>query len=379
MRTLPVAILLAGITSSALAAKQVTVAQVEQLLSEEQGKPDGAIAQRLAGLQMAERVSTVRLERWEAGLPGNKSREALVALADSSAFLGLPAEEIPTTPMPEHKVLVAIFSSSIDYVVKTVPKLPNFFATRTTVHFEDEPAGDGGSQVIMPSGGGSRSVGRSMIMYNTASTVEYQPLHLVGKSSMEVTYRDGHEVLGGKKSKKEPLPMQGLSTAGEFGPILSLVLADAARGSVMWAHWEQGSRGPEAVFRYKVPQDKSHYAVLFPHGGRVEQELPAYHGEIAIDPASGEILRLTVESDMKAPYQMVEAKILVEYAGVDIGGKTYTCPVRGVAYSKAPVAGNSGSLDTLPPVMRTFVNDVTFEEYHVFRAEAHIVPPKPEE
>ena len=59
--------------------------------------------------------------------------------------------------------------------------------------------------------------------------------------------------------------------------------------------------------------------------------LSGYHGEIAIDPSSGAILRLEVEADVGAFAPVARSGIMVAYVPVEIGGKTFICPVRSVS------------------------------------------------
>ena len=96
------------------------------------------MAKQLFSLEVAERISSVRLAHWEAELPGPKSRQALVALADASAFLPLPPDEIPTIPPLDRAAQDSLLSRTRDYVANTIPKLPNFFATREAIDFSDE-------------------------------------------------------------------------------------------------------------------------------------------------------------------------------------------------------------------------------------------------
>jgi hypothetical protein len=149
------------------------------------------------------------------------------------------------------------------------------------------------------------------------------------------------------------------------------VMADAMRSQVTWLRWEQTANGAVGVFHYTVPEDQSNYAVRIPNGNKVDDLYPAYHGEITIDPATGEILRLSLEGDLRQPYEGMKTAILVEYAPVEIGAQTYICPVRGVAYSKIPVPNATAIPDAV--TVQTQLNDVTFTHYHLFRAEAHIV------
>ena len=64
-------------------ATSVTVDQLEQVLVAQEAahRTDADIAQQLSGLELTERVSTARLARLKADLPGEKAQQALIALA----------------------------------------------------------------------------------------------------------------------------------------------------------------------------------------------------------------------------------------------------------------------------------------------------------
>src|SRR5580658_8831835 len=101
MRNLTLFLVLASTTVPAFAAKRVTTDQLEKIVAADHGKQDAKVAQQLANLELSERLSASKLTRWEAGLPGPESRQALVALADSSAFLNPPPSELPATAPPD--------------------------------------------------------------------------------------------------------------------------------------------------------------------------------------------------------------------------------------------------------------------------------------
>jgi hypothetical protein len=130
------------------------------------------------------------------------------------------------------------------------------------------------------------------------------------------------------------------------------------------------------VFRYAVPEDQSNYAVRIPNGTKMEELHPAYHGEIAIDPATGAILRLSVVAGLPPPHETMQTAIVVEFAPVTIGDRSYICPVKGVAFSKTPVPSASVPAGDSPGPMQTQLNDVAFTHYHVFGSEARIVTDK---
>jgi hypothetical protein len=88
------------------------------------------------------------------------------------------------------------------------------------------------------------------------------------------------------------------------------------------------------VFRYTVPQNQSHYAVTYRSRFSDKGDAgpsTAYHGEVAIDPATGAILRLSVQAEPPLEAPIFCGDMMVGYGPVEIGGKTYTCPLRRVS------------------------------------------------
>ncbi len=140
MRALAVLLTLAGFALPAYGAKRVTVAELEQTLAAVHGLPDAEVAMQLSDLELTERLSTARLDRLETDLPGEKSRQALLILADTSAFLDPPAAETPSQASPDLTTQQKILALTVNYVTQTLHQLPNFFATRVTRSFEDTPA-----------------------------------------------------------------------------------------------------------------------------------------------------------------------------------------------------------------------------------------------
>ncbi len=345
------------------AAQRVTVEQLERILTEAQGMPDNDLAEKLSDLRLTERLTSARLARWRAGMAGARSQRALLGLADRSAFLEPPAAEIPATAAPDLAEQRRIMGLAATYVTKAIPQLPRFYATRAVTHFQDAP---GSGDAASADGGGS--------------------LHAVRISRATVMYRDGEEITepGPVKVDKPVTPDQGLRTWGAFGPILGLVLLDAAQNKLEWGRWEQGAGGPMAVFRYSVPKEKSHYEVRYccvatSYGLESNDfhEMSAYHGLIAVDPANGTVLRLTLEADLGADDPISRAAIAVEYGPQELGGMTYTCPSNSVSISVAETLRNVKDSEgrdwpTMGPT-QMMLNHVVFEQYHLFRAETRVL------
>jgi hypothetical protein len=371
MRRLFSLFLLAGLALPAFAAKdatvaKVTVAQLEKALATAHDRPDAEVAQQISGMELTERLSTAKLTHLKANLPGSKAQEALVILADSAAFLDPPAAEILADAAPDPTAARQMLTGIVDYVNSTVRQLPNLIAVRNTTGFEDKPQED----VQGPTG---------------LATLAAMPLHFVGRSSVIVTYRDRQEVMD-EKALKHGSKIGGLEVKGEFGPILSRVTSDALQGKITWGRWEKGAGGKVAVFRYTVPNEKSHYLVQFccvldgynSDGSpiaRVFSENAAYHGEIAFDPASGAFLRITIEAELPAGELVSKAAMLVEYGLIEIAGKHYVCPTKSVSILQAHTGQQSGmySKEHYKGSAKTYLNDVAFGQYRRFGSETRIL------
>jgi hypothetical protein len=350
---------------------------LEQVLAAAHGTSDAKVARQLSGLELTERMSNATLTSWKTRLPGAKATAMLVALADLSAFLNPPPVEIPANAPPDLATQRHMISLVGDYLKKTIPKLPDFIATQTTVRYEEYLPADE--------------------LQKERDPVD-RPLQRAGSSSETVFYRNGIDVVDApepkeneKKSRRLPRndlrsfdkEETRLDTRGIFGSLLSRLIPNilASSGVLSWSHWEQSDGGVRAVFHYAVPEGKSQYQIQYcclPDGDGTDifKKLPGYHGKIMIDPVSGAILRMTVEAELQSHLPVNQSKVMVEYGPVEIGGKTYICPVRSISImrerSVRPSQDRFGRYRVYRPYM-SLLNDVAFEDYHIFRAESRIL------
>ncbi len=359
MRSLALLLLLAGTAASAFAVKRVTVAQLEQEVIALRGKPDAKAARQLSDLELTERLSTARF----AGLQTENSwAEGTAGFARTCGYVGVPrsspcrgsADTCTGSPHP------APNSDQSDQLCnRTVRQLPNFSASRVTTRFED---------------------------------IDNQPLHFAGVSNLPVTFRDGQEaVVVAAESKTNTPAMSGLTTKGEFGPILFTVLLDIAHSTVKWKHWEEAPGKTLAVFSFKVPREQSHYQTgaccQTNDASRAIPQFSAYHGQIAIDPEEGTVFRIMVQAELQPEDSISRADIFVEYGRVEIGGRYYICPEKSVAIlvDKVVPASTTASFhngqispaingQSLPRQTQTQLDDVAFTQYHVFRADSRMLP-----
>jgi hypothetical protein len=291
-------------------------ALVTSALLQGSGKPDAQVAAQIHGTRLTERLSTTLSTRLEANIPRPEARQALIALADSSAFLDPPDDEIPSMENPDSTTQNKMLALAKGFVARTIPRLPNFTATRTTTYERD--------------------------------LLHKELWHAVGLSHALVFYRDGQETQRSSEFENDP----GLSTRGEFGPILSTVMLDITNDNFAWSRWENGEKGPLAVFQYQAEAGHSHY--------ELENRLSGYVGEVTIDPADGSIVRLALKADMEPANPFLVADVMIEYGPEVLGDKTYICPKRGVALSQG--------------LRQQWVNNVVFTSYHLFHATTRILP-----
>jgi VWFA-related protein len=340
-----------------------TVEQLENALRAARGASDREVARQLSRMELTERLNSMRLRALESALPGKKARQALIALADESVFLAPPAAEILPTAAPDPATQQRMILRALAYVAQTIPRLPNFLAERITVEYGEAPRKQGTAW---------KTVTGDTSLYAQTTT----------KATMRI--QDGKEVVEEEAAARKPRGPDTLTTYGVFGHILGPVLVGAIQthGDLSWSRWEMGTHGPEAVFRYRTTREKnlfftgSDYVTIDDSLARSKEYEP-FHGEFAIDPASGAILRLTLEADLEPRLPLDRSDIMVEYGPQVLGGRTYICPARSVSISRQRVImdmhGWSERYKVYAP-FETLLNDVVFDKYHLFHPTVRMLP-----
>jgi hypothetical protein len=359
----------------------VTVDQLDKLIAFYRRLSDGKAAQEIAGEKLTERASAARVAQWETAFPDGHAREALVAVVDASAFLNPPVAEVLSAPPPDAALVKQILQRAIEYASKTVLRMPNFTALRSTTEFELTTDGQMDTQYHEIQLNLPKHTKRAAYHELGPAKLDGLPdakLFWMGSLAEVVTSRGGVEVAdssGGDAALSNQTSNQAsfdLRSTGEFGPILATVLGDASRSKIRWDHWEQNSTGRLAIFRYEVPSDKSRFAVqLAPDQ---EPEYPAYHGEIAVEPASGSVFRTTMVASTSGNGFVSESSVMVEFGPAQIAGISYICPLRGVTIARYFDPLEYHRQDRAPTPYRTSINDISFTDFHVFRSESRVLP-----
>jgi hypothetical protein len=360
-----------------VAAKSVTAHELEAVLDVGLGANDGDLTKQLQGLELTERLSSGTLSLWLNRLHGKKARSALTALADESVFLGPPANQTISEAPPDQAAQEAMMAKTATYVDDIVSQLPGFTALRTMVQYEQP----------------------------TAKVTDTWNAALADQSLREgvtelTTLRniDGHEQQDKARVRGEQgSGARSLNFIGIFGSILRTVLGDATESGdkLSWVHWERGSasglkqddHGKVAVYGYQVSGENPRYTVTdcCLRGGGLFRTPSAYHGEISIDPETGAIVRLTMEAEPgwiiepnPRPVEPVkETDMMVEYGPVEIGGRSFICPLRSVVTVRRRTVRAIyfwGQTFSVYGPYATQLEDVAYTHYRKFGSESRILP-----
>jgi VWFA-related protein len=370
MRWILIAALLPIMAVPSWAAKRMTVAQLEQVLDTERAahKSDIEIARTISDVELSERLTDLalgQLSKQFAG--GSQPAMALLLLADRSSFLDPPANELPATPAPDAAMQQHLLEAAKWFAVETLPNLPNLLATRTTFSFDDSPQ-------EVTKGGYPQRIG----------------LHSIGSSKAEVSIRNEKESPLTRTGSASSPAQVGLTTWGEFGSALLIILSDSGEGKIVWSHWEKTAAGVVAVFHYEVPKTASHYEINTPveqkhnagsnrwasSGGMAAtittamvHNKPGYQGSLWVNPATGTIVRVTLVADLKGDSAIEHVAILVDYGPVQITNKTVICPMRSLALASAPATVNA----SLKGAATKWLNEILFTDYHMFASTSRIL------
>jgi len=408
------AVLVAVLPASA--SKRLTIEQLKQIFNSAAAthRNDNESAQQLSDVQLTARMDSSVLRQLVAESPGPKTSLAVRALSDNSAFLDPSPENISTKPVPDIAAQKAMMGQVVHFVARTLPTLPNLQATRVTQHFVDSTQAlklslDPAVRETTPELLGGlflAGINRTSIALRDGRETD-QPLQFdESPASLKKTGEAKTVNRGEPKTASISAANLGLASWGEFGPILGLVLVDAAKGKLGWARWEQENGKPVAVFQFAVDRSISHYTVQYWHvnrgevvdshygsrqderhgggnnvsAGEVKDRAPSllrqttgYHGYLAVDPETGTILRISIEADLKAEDPIQRAAIEVEYGPVKIGDGLFTCPIHSVAVSVSSEQYQASPINPIVLIREQQLNDVEFTAYRRFGSESTLI------
>lgn len=348
--------------------RRITVLELEQMLEGDSKEHDGELAEQLAGIELTERLSSPTLAHLESSL-GSKAKAALIGLADQSAFLDPPAADSVAEAAPSAARQQEMIAKTGEYLKNSLSRLPDFYATRTTVEYEQP----------WPKESDPWETALSDQSLRAAVTVKATLRYRKNREEQDTEKRKGSSA--GK--------LRDLNLIGVFGPMLNSVLTDATGegNSLTWSRWEKSAPGKVAVFRYDVRGKSPFYGVMdcCLKGRVMFRATPPYHGQIAIDPETGAVLRLTMESEpgwivepnLHPVQPVLSTSTMIEYASVQIGTGTYIVPQRSVLMVRSrPVLNMNfwGEPFEIYSSYESIVDDFSYSGYHKFGSMLRILP-----
>jgi hypothetical protein len=165
--------------------------------------------------------------------------------------------------------------------------------------------------------------------------------------------------IDGKPTLLDYMNTGGPTTKGEFGTMLLYLFHPKTQAAFRWKGWTTVHKQRAAVFAYQVDQAHSQYHVTY---GTVAEGpnhiVAAYHGEVAVDPETGSILRMTEVGELPTRFPITLSTTTVEYDFAEVGGARYLLPLR---------AETNMSADRYRSR-----NQVDFKDYRKFQTDAVI-------
>jgi hypothetical protein len=376
MKRLLWALLFVAMATPTWAAKKVTVAQLQEMLQTMQHdrKSDPDVATALKQIELIEQLTRSVMNTLMRFVPGLHSTEQIYVMEARSANLIPPAPDLPATPAPDAAIQQAILDKGAKYAADSFERLPTLSATRTTLRFQDNVEAVASSSGIA---GGAKDVVTSSGFSNAPTFVHY-----INSTQVQVTLEHGvpqvpAEISKGRWGANKMIALE------EPEPNLSAVFKEAQEsGTLRWLRWEMVNGMETAVYSFAVPRKVSRLALnvcCFPNvkqagvatfytstmaaslgdgsggGGGVTGNFQTntewhnykatapYHGQFFIDPKSGTVLRMITESELDPSEVVHQLDTRIDYAPMNISGKTHVVPVKTIVNTEVVPNGDSGA------------------------------------
>lgn len=377
MKRLLWALLFVAAATPTWAAKKTTVAQLQEMLQNMQHdrKSDADVATALKQIELTEELTRSAMNTLLALVPGQHSTEQIYVLEARSANLIPPASDLPATPAPDAATQQAILDKATKYAADSFGRLPALSATRTTLRFQDNVEAVASSSGIT---GGAKDVVTSSGFSNAATFVHY-----INSTQVQVTLEHGVAQVPAETTKAQ-WGANKMIALEEPDPSLSAVFKEAQKsGTLRWLRWEMVNGVETAVYSFAVPKKVSRLALnvcCFPNvkqagiatfytsttaaslgdgsgggGGGVTGNFQTntdwhnykattpYKGQFFIDPKSGTVLRMITESELDPSEVVHQLDTRIDYAPMNISGKTHVVPVKTIVNTEVVPNGDSGA------------------------------------
>lgn len=376
-------------------ARKVTVSQLQDLLrsSREEKKSDSESAAVLQQVELSEQLTRGMMNALTKVAPGPLTTEQLFVLEARSATLAPPPSDLPDKPAPDGDAQKAILARADGYIARNYEAMPSLAAKKTTLRFQDNTNAIASSSGI---NSGAKDASTSSGMTGPRAF-----LHFINAESHPASVEHGVVRQSALKDSVR-WGANGLVRIPEPDPDLPQTFREArSADAIQWSRWELIGGKAAAVFSFQVSRPISKLEVnvcCFPNvrqagiarfyssmtgpvlgaergvGGGVAGNFQTntdwnefrstvpYHGRFYIDPDSGTVLRMIVETEMKPSDVVHEMTTRIDYGQVKAGQGTFFAPVRSVVDLVVVPNGESGAGGYST---RTSLFNSEYSEYHV--------------
>jgi len=174
-------------------------------------------------------------------------------------------------------------------------------------------------------------------------------------------HKEDHKLtlVDGKPTRQTFETLQGAVGTGEFGSTLAAIFDPASQIGFHWRNWKTVRGRKLAVLGYEVAGGSSRYRLGSTADGKKIEADSGYHGELDIDPETGEVLHLEYAADhIPESLGLTHASVTVDYALTEIAGLNYLLPAR-----SEMVIGSKTAFDR---------NVMEFQGYRRFSADSTV-------
>ncbi|MGP8175088.1 MAG: hypothetical protein ACLP7O_11155 [Terracidiphilus sp.] len=382
-------------TAPAWAAKTLTIQQLKDLLvsMQQSNKSDAEVATKLKQVELSEELTLSTMNNLLIYAPGPQSLEQIYVLEARCADLAPPASDLPATPAPDAAAQQAILAKTTAYVTTVYAQTPALTATKTTLRYQDNV------EAVAPSSGissGAKSLETGSLFPNPATSYFYS-------TEAPVASEHGAEKLPSEKDKT-PWGANKMIALQQPDPSLDSIFQQAqAAGSIKWLRWELVYGRQVAVYSFGVPKKDSRLEVdicCFPNVNQagvatfyqaMTNELPVlqvsagdgiqvppsgtgdmggaaqsvgggvkgnfqsntewrdfkaivpYHGELFINPGTGIVVRMIIETELKPDEVVHQMDTRIDYGPVKAGDRLLVAPVKTFITTEVVPNGESGA------------------------------------
>ena len=229
-----------------------------------------------------------------------------------------------------------ILADAAGYALHQEQNLPNFICTQTTQRFIDFTGKSG-----------------------------YRSVDLIVERLTYFDHREEYKVfmVNGEASNVPHHELGGATSSGEFGSVMKGIFWPNANTQFTWERFYTLRGRRMNVYSYHVAATGSDYHIVVP--GRKLDLVTSYHGLIFIDDAKHFVHRITLHADGIPPdFPVQEVGLVLDYDYTRIGDADYLLPL------EFELRSREGT--------RLIKNDVTYDGYRKFNADANITFDSPE-